>query len=202
VSFIQDPPNPDDEDGLREVADRHLGAFGFPAPYGHEPIGAPRVSFNMDIVGGTVASLCEAYREAAHHDTAGHWVDLHFDHKTDSVEVESPYTHPLMRVTLKRPGPLFVRLPSWVDPRDVRVDQRPPPVEVLSAEPGTPRISGGYIYVPRPRVGTPVSISYPPPRRQITLKHRTRDIRVLLRGDEVEAMDTFGADLTYFDPID
>ena len=51
-------------------------------------------------------------------------------------------------------------------------------------------------------MGTPVSISYPLPGRQITLKHRTRDIRVRLRGDEVEAMDSFGADLTYFDPID
>ena len=202
VSFIQDPPNPDNEDGLREVADRHLGAFGFPAPYGHEPVGAARVSFNMDIVGGAVASLCEAYREAARHDEAGHRVNLHFDHKTDTVEVESPYTHPLMRVTLKRPGPLFMRLPSWVDPHEVRVDQRPPVVGVASAEPGTTRVSGGYLYVPRPRVGMPVSITYSLPRRQITLKHRTRDIRVRLRGDEVEAVDSFGADLTYFDPID
>ena len=202
VSFIEDPPNPDNEDGLREVADRHLGAFGFPAPYGHEPVGAARVSFNMDIVGGAVASLCEAYREAAHDDEAGHWVNLHFDHKTDAAEVESPYTHSTMRVTLKRPGPLFVRLPSWVDPREVRVDESSPVVGVASAEPGTTRVSGGYLYVPRLRVGTPVSIAYPLPKRQITLKHRTRDIRVRLRGDEVEAMDGFGADLTYFDTID
>ena len=34
------------------VADRHLGAFGFPAPYGHHPIGTEYISFNMDIVGG------------------------------------------------------------------------------------------------------------------------------------------------------
>ena len=67
TSFIVDPPNPDGVDGLRDVADRHLGSYGFPAPYGHKSVGKGRgnLSFNMDIVGGTVASLCEAYREVA-----------------------------------------------------------------------------------------------------------------------------------------
>jgi hypothetical protein len=39
-------------------------------------------------------------------------------------------------------------------------------------------------------------------RSEITLRHGTRSIRVRLRGDAVEAMDGFGADLTFFDPID
>ena len=39
------------------------------------------------------------------------------------------------------------------------------------------------------------------PVRDSVLHHRTRDIRVRLRGDRVEAMDNFGADLTYFDPL-
>ena len=94
VSFIADPSNPDNEDSKRDIAGRHLGAFGFPAPYGHEPIGAARVSFNMDIVGGAVGSLCEVYREVTRFDQAGHWVNLLFDHETAAIEVESPYTHP------------------------------------------------------------------------------------------------------------
>ena len=40
---------------LRDVAERHLGAFGFPAPYGHKPVGAQWIGFNMDIVGGVEA---------------------------------------------------------------------------------------------------------------------------------------------------
>jgi hypothetical protein len=36
----------------------------------------------------------------------------------------------------------------------------------------------------------------------MTLRHRTQDIRVRLRGDAVVAMDSFGTDLTYFAPID
>ena len=92
TSFIVDPPNPKGEDGKRDVANRHLGAFGFPAPYGHEPLDVNMVSFNMDIVGGVVGALCEVYREVTRFDEAGHWVNLLFDHETDAVEVESPYT--------------------------------------------------------------------------------------------------------------
>ena len=59
IAFIDEPPNPEGVDGLRDVAVRHRGAFGFPAPYGHQPVEADTVGFNMDIVGGAVASLCE-----------------------------------------------------------------------------------------------------------------------------------------------
>ena len=93
TSFIREPDNPQDEDGKRDVAARHLGAFGFPAPYGHKPLDATRISFNMDIVGGAVASLCEALRQTVVSDGAGHWVHLLFDRETDAIAVESPYTH-------------------------------------------------------------------------------------------------------------
>ena len=53
-----------------------------------------------------------------------------------------------------------------------------------------------------PPVGEPVVLDYPLPDREIVLEHRTRSIRVHLKGDSVVAMDNFGADLTYFDPID
>ena len=203
ASFIEEPPNPDGEDGLHNVADRHLGAFGFPAPYGHEPVGATRVGFNMDIVGGSVASLCEVYREATRRDEAGHWVDLHFDHETDAIRVESPYTHSALRVTLKKPGPLFVRIPSWTDEGQIEVRDANSPVSGAEpAEPGTPRLAGGYLYLPRPDVGKPVSIAFPLSSREITLEHRTRQIRVRLRGDEVEAMEKHGADLTFFPPLE
>ena len=191
-SFIVDPPNPDNEDGLRDVADRHLGAFGFPAPYGHQPLGLERVSFNLDIVGGAVGSLCEAFRDATGCDRAGHWVNLLFDHETDAIKVQSPYTHPALTITVKEPAPLFVRLPPWV-PLD-RVS-----VEGLS---GLPRFTCGHLFVAEPPLGQPITVSFPLLEDEVVLKHRTRDIRVRLRGDAVVAMDDFGADLTFFDPID
>ena len=82
-------------------------------PYGHKTIDAERISFNMDIVGGSVGSLCEVYRQAVETTPAGHFVNLHFDHETDAVAVESPYTHSHLRVRAKRPRP-SLRSPTWL----------------------------------------------------------------------------------------
>jgi hypothetical protein len=191
VSFIQEPANPKGEDGKRDVARRHIGAFGFPAPYGHHAIGLDIVKFNMDIVGGAVASLCEAYRETVRSDEAGHWVNLLFDHETPSVAVESPYTHQHLRVQAKLPGPLFVRIPSWVERTDIRVDGATTNL----------RFSNGYLLLTELPLGQWTSIEFPLPEHEIVLEHRTRSIRTKMRGDAVLAMDGFGADLTFFDPI-
>ena len=189
TSFIVDPPNPANEDGKRAVAARHLGAFGFPAPYGHEPVGADYVSFNMDIVGGAVASLCEVYREVTRFDAAGHWVNLLFDHETAHIVVESPYTHAGLGIRVKQQGALFVRLPTWVEPTTVHCD------ELSSAY----HFTNGYLCIPQPPVNRPLRIDFGLVEETITLQHRTRNIRVRLRGDEVLAMENFGADLTFFD---
>jgi hypothetical protein len=80
VSFIAEPKNPEGVDGMRDVAARLHGSFGFPAPYGHEPLDLPNIKFNLDIVGGAVGSLCEALRSATTRDKLGHHVNLLFDH--------------------------------------------------------------------------------------------------------------------------
>ncbi len=189
IDFIVDPPNPHNEDGKRAVAQRHLGAFGFPAPYGHEPIDANHVSFNMDIVGGAVASLCEVYREVTRFDAAGHWVNLLFDHETDAIQVESPYTHPALRIRVKKPAPLFVRIPPWLQPAELELG------EIISPW----QISNGYLCILQPPINRWLAIPFPLKEETITLSHRTRQIRARLRGDEVVAMENFGADLTFFD---
>lgn len=191
VSFIREPDNPGNEDGKRNIADRHLGGFGFPAPYGHKTLDAQRISFNMDIVGGSVGSLCEVHRQAVDTTPAGHYVNLHFDHETDAVAVESPYTHPHMRVRAKRPGPLFVRLPSWVAVDEVSVND--------SIE--RHRFHNSYLVVSRPPINRWITIQFELAEREIVLNHRTRAIKVRLRGDSVAAMSNFGAELTFFPPL-
>ena len=191
ISFIEEPPNEEGMDGKRDVAGRLGGAFGFPAPYGHEPIDAPRIKFNMDIVGGAVGSLCEALRDATRRGEAGHWVNLLFDHETRDIAVKSPYTHSALRVRVKVPAPLYVRIPEWVEQDALKVEGVAGPV----------RLTNGYAFIAEPPVNRWLTFEFPLAGRTVELKHRTRNIRVRMRGDTVAAMDDFGADLTFFDPL-
>jgi hypothetical protein len=190
-SFILDPPNPSSEDGLREVAERHVGAFGFPAPYGHRPLGLERVSFNMDIVGGAVASLCEVLREAAMTTAHGHAVNLMFDHLSESLRVEANSDGAGVTAIPLKPGPLRIRLPLWVDQSELKVESST-----------RHRVLDSYVLIAEPCVGEAVKVSYPLADSELVLHHRTRDIRARLRGDTVVSMDDFGAELTFFPPID
>lgn len=189
VSFVREPPNPNGEDGRRDVGARHLGAFGFPAPYGHLPAGAARLSFNMDIVGGAVGSLCEAWRAIARSEASGLWINLLFDYEGDTVRVESPYTGSCLRVTVARPMPLWVRVPPWVASNSL----------VVLEPAGSYRRAGDYLFFPDPAARQPIEIAFPLVTRQVILKHRAHDIRVRMHGDSVAAMDHFGADLTFFE---
>ncbi len=196
VSFVEEPPNPNGLDGHRNVANRLRGAWGFPAPYGHEPVGLVgheryRVAFNLDIVGGTVGSLCEAYREMTRFDETGHWVNLLFDHETEHIRVRSLYTHPSLEVTVKRPGPLFVRIPSWVDNNQLKI----------FGHEGVVRRSNGYLLFQAPSVNRPISIEFSLTEREMVLNSVGGPIRARFRGDSVVAMDNLGADLTVFDPL-
>lgn len=193
VSFVKNPPNPTGADGLRDVANRHLGAYGFPAPYGHESVGKGRgtLSFNMDVVGGAVGSLCEAYREVVRSDGACHRVNLLFDHETNAVRVESPYTHDALLIELKQPGSLFVRVPPWVDRKELKI---------LGHD--APLWANGYLFFGKVEAGKSIRIHFPLKEADLVLSEKLHihPIRVKLRGDAVVAMDNFGADLTYFDP--
>lgn len=187
VSFIAEPSNPKGFDTLRDVAARMRGAFGFPAPYGHQPVGLPLVQFCLDIVGGAVLSLCEVWRDAVCTDETGHHVNLLFDRDTDAVCVRSPYTCGRLEVTVRRSAPLWIRLPPWVDRR-----------RLVVCGGDAPRFFGDRLFLASPPVGSLVTVEFPLAEQALALRHPTRTIRVRLRGDEVAAMDSFGADLTFF----
>ena len=194
ITFINEPPNPDGADGLRDVANRHLGSFGFPAPYGHESIGQGqgKLSFNMDIVGGVVGSLCEAYKEIARSEKTGHWINLLFDHETPTIRVQSPYTHNCLRIKVKQSGPLFVRMPPWLSREEIHIEGNP-----------TGAIwTNSYLFFPEVSETKEIQLRFPIKETQIKLSDHLHihPIRVKMRGDAVVAMDNFGADLTFFEP--
>ncbi len=195
ASFIEEPPNPEGLDGLRDLTGRHLGAFGFPAPYGHESAGKGRanLSFNMDIVGGACAAIAAACREVARSDGAGVHVDLWFDWENETASVGSPYTHDgRLNVRVRRPGPLWLRLPPWLE------GDLP-----LTGDSPEPRRVGDHLFFRDLPAGTGIEARIDFPHREVVLSphlHR-RPIRARLRGDAVAAMDGFDADLTWFDPL-
>ena len=191
VSFIEEPPNPDGIDGKHDVARRHRGAFGFPAPYGHHPVDVEEVNFNMDIVGGAVGSLCEAYREIYRAEDGQHRVNLLFDFESDDIQVTATDTTGRLRVQTKRPGRLLVRIPPWVDA----------PQSTLDGAGEPPTVENGYLVIEEEIARSGATINLRPREEIIPLKHRTRTIRVQLRGDSVVAMDNFGAPMTFFDSL-
>ena len=192
TSFVGPAPEPDDSDARRDVADRALGMFGFCAPYAHRPIGIPEVAPSWDIVGGTTGSLCEAFVDAVLRDGDVTRVNLWFDRETPDARVESSYADGMLRVTPLRRGAIAVRIPDWLSRRDIRVE--PAGLEQ--------RVAGGYLEFPSPTPNQAITLHAALPVRELVLKHRTRDIRVRMRGAAVEAMDSFGTDFTYFDPLD
>jgi hypothetical protein len=192
-SFLSDSPNPENLDRLRNAADRHLGAFGMPAPYGFLVAGKERDSiiYPMDVVGSVVSSLCAACLEIARWDKGAHWVNLLFDRETPHLRLESPYTHDALRITLKQYGPLFVRLPPWLALDEVRVE----------GANGQPFLTNGYLFLAQPPVSAPITLRFPLKESSLTLSgpvHPT-PIRLRLRGDGPVAMENFGQDLTFFD---
>ena len=189
-SFIPETANPSSKNGLHDLANRHLGAFGFPAPYGHRPKGLERISFNMDIVGGSVASLCEVLRDSAVTMERGHMVNMMFDRQSDFLHLEAASDNTGLIATPIRSGPLWIRLPGWVDRTKLRVNGN-----------AKFQIIKGYILIAEPNLAEPVKITYPASESEIVLHHRTREIRARLQGDTVVSMDNFGAELTFFPPI-
>jgi len=194
VSWAVEEENPENRDDRRDVPDRLRGAFGLPGPYGHRAIDTvrPQIGFNLDIVGGAVASLCEAYREVTRHEQGVHWVNLLFDHETDAATVESLYTHDALTILLKKPGPLSLRTPPWVEREQVRIAGASSPA----------RWTEDYLFFGNQAAGDPVRISFPLKEQDLTLRApHPRPIRVRLRGDAVAAMDNFDSSLAFFPPL-
>lgn len=199
VSFVAEPDNPHNEDGLRDVAQRHQGAWGFPAPYGHESVGSGRagLSFNMDIVGGVTGSLCAAIDAVMGSDGDGHHIRLLLGHETDDLRLQVPYGQyaggEVLNITVKRHGALHIQLPHWVDGTKVRVD---PVREEFS-------VDDEGLHISEPTVGEEIRVHFALPEHELTLtQHHDTPINVSLQGDRVVAMDNLGADLTFFPALD
>jgi hypothetical protein len=191
VSFIAQPANPQGRDRLSNVALRVQGAWGLPAPYGHQPFGESRLALGLDIVGTVVAALIEAYSRIVVRRDGRHVVNLLFDYDSDDFKVSSPYTGSSLFITVRSSDPVMVRIPAWVPPGSL---------ELSGAARGSQELSNAYLHVAPSAPGS-FAIRFPLPERTLDLSYGGTGLRARARGDQVIAMDNRGTDLNFFDPF-
>jgi hypothetical protein len=179
VSFVA----PDDV-ARAELARRLRGAFGFPAPYGHIPVGSDRLDLNLDIVGGAVRGLCLVAEACQRQDEDGRiTLDLAFPHR-DRATVAVDHDARLLSAVVPSGAPLAIRRSRWVD--------------LEPDEPGQWIEEERHLVMPRPDPEVPVRVAFHAVEREIVLHHRTRSIEATLVGSAVSSMRSFGAPLTFF----
>jgi hypothetical protein len=194
ISMAGAERNPEGKDGLRNVPERLRGGWGFPAPYGHKPVGEKGdVNFNLDIVGGAVGSLCEAYKHIHSYDRSAHRINLLFDFHSDLIDIESPYgrADSCLGIRIKKSGDVFIRKPDWLAP-DLGAFRE----SGLLAS-----VTDGYLVFKSFPENRPVRIKIDLPIRDMALHFRTGSIRARIKGDQIIAMENSGADWTYFPPL-
>ena len=114
VSFIPDKASPDCS--INHMASRMRGAFGFPCPYGHEYEPGSEISFNWDIVGGGVSSLCWAARHIVTKINGIASINLQFDVDHALLSYQSPYQHQgILSLEMKEDLPVRILFPQGTD---------------------------------------------------------------------------------------
>ena len=183
-----------------------MGAFGFPAPYGHWPVdqkldsnlslnskkSGDRISFNMDIVGGVVGSLCEVTKHVLIEEDNLYRINLFFNLpiKNKNIEINFNKTGNISEIKVHKPKDIILRIPSWAQksPIDINGDV-------------TYEILDGYIKIYGLNTDQNIEVKFHLPNRRIVLKHRKRDIEVNFIGDNIISMENFDAELTFFPKI-
>ncbi|MCX7018121.1 MAG: hypothetical protein NTY46_03800 [Candidatus Sumerlaeota bacterium] len=196
ISFVNPSPDPPPSDGYARVRERVRGAYGFPAPYGHLSTINPYLNgaFYMDIVGGGIASLAEVKTHCCKHTGEGHFVNLLFNYEDSQIKVIGPYPDDTpVYVTLKTPGDLQVRLPSWVDRAKVSVT-----IDGM----GAPfSLTPYYLKITAPPIGKRIDVRIMLEMRYTTEVINGRSVRILWKGDSIAAMNQMGTSLPYFPEI-
>ena len=193
TSFLPDHDLPEDT-GHHKLATRSKGAFGFPCPYGHEYGADLPISFNLDIVGGGVASLCEAYRAKVTVDGSLISVNLHFDHEGKDVRIKSPYTNDdVMEIELKRKYLLRVRLSDWVEREELAI--------TVNGERKEGVFSGDWLYLSGLDKNSTVKIKIPMKTATSDYKFRSDTFAFRWRGDAVEGAKNLNPRLCFFKGI-
>ena len=159
------------------VRARARGAFAFTTPTEYH-------SYNTDLVGGAVQSLCEAYEAIVTREQGGLHVNLLFPYDGPDLSVASALPEVgRLEITMHSREPLFVRRPDWADPAAVTVCR--------NGRTAAPLQLPGEWFFGRLEPGDVVDISIPQTRHQETetAAGYSEPYRVHWCGDTVMAIE-------------
>ncbi len=192
TGFIPDCQDPEDERTYR-IRQDSVGAFGFPSPWGHEDSPGSPISFNWDIVGGSVGGLCEAWRGLMTEEEGMLSVNLLFSREDERAAFLDPYTHGnTMTLTPKKPyRVLRIRMPEALAAEGLAAEERP-----------LYTLLDGWLYLWRPQPGVPIRIETAMKQRETAYRFRNHRFRVRTRGQRVTGMSSKGKRLCFFPDLD
>ncbi|MCX7018125.1 MAG: hypothetical protein WCK47_02920 [bacterium] len=121
VSWIAQTPDPCGDSESR-VGGRSLGAFGFPAPYGHKANGVEHLNFNFDITCGAIQALCETARNLFVRKADADYINLFVDCDTNGIEMGS-WLPEEGKITVKAGSSrkIAIRLRPWIARDEITV---------------------------------------------------------------------------------
>ncbi|HOR29374.1 MAG TPA: hypothetical protein PLG73_15275, partial [Candidatus Sumerlaeota bacterium] len=189
VNVVETPAS----DAERDIRGRVLGAFGFPAPYGHKSQLVDYLNFNFDITCGALQALCEVQRHVVQSHNGACNVMLPFacaDGKLALGPLGDEQSG--WRVEISEPLSVALRLPDWAAPETIRVQSAgrdlAPVIRdralLIQHTDGRP---GGY------------DILIPDAEYETDERIMDVDYRVLWRGDQIVSMTAGETAIPFFE---
>lgn len=182
VIDVDDLPNEPNEtdDSLHRRASRLCGGFSFPTPNDYL-LNPDATITTYDITSGAVDGLCEAFSSIITSDDVGIRINLLFSHEAEEVRVTSHLSQTGCIEIQNRGGrPLLVRIPSWVDKKDVCL-------KVNGAE--TQKIFiQSYLLITENEIPSSSTIAFPMREKRTVESICFENYTIDWRGDQIIAM--------------
>jgi len=146
---------PDTDDYFySDVKIRARGAFAFTTPNDYH-------SYNTDLVGGAVQSLCEAWNVIFTKSQSGLHVNLLFSKESEDITMRSHLPEEgRIEITLRQAYPLFICMPSWLSKDALQV--------FVNGQMRSPSFHRHEIFIPELTQGDRVELIFPQAKKHTT----------------------------------
>lgn len=166
------PAGKEERDCCRDLSRRCVGGFSM-----HKYPHAGKIN-TTDVTAHCLHALTDAYWHIVSHKGKNTFVMLHFDYESDEIGIRSEREDAAkLTVRMRKPSPLFVRIPRWTDAESVAVsvNGRAIPLEMHSC----------FAYIGTQPAGSVVDVRYSLPEKEINETTDGVAYSIAWRGDDV-----------------